>query len=690
MIRVTLFATLLMAASMAWSQGVPAGKPGAVPICTHATLHAASPCQAEVVGYLATITDGNPADPDRCTTSAAAGGAEVVTCRWNGSDWEEFQGAGGGGDEVSVNGLPTVNPDFIDGDVTFSEASNQVTASYAPSSVDATALATDSVGSDEIQTDAVQAAEIAAGAVGQSEIATDGVGAAEIAANSVGSSEIATGAVGADELASSGATPGAYGGISDVPAITVDADGRITSINGSGVPEGNLPSGFAIVAQSCIGLQNPCFDSGGSGPIQAAIDSLESSFPNSARHVLIYPKRHTSTSVEPYRNDVNCDLRTGHTQLIGIGQPQQASFIFLGGGSFEVRTGVWIKGTTTLSNCSAGDINFEGESSGDQALQITTAQDGTNDGNVQYVAVRNSIIQPHQAILGDVGTPGGLIEWENADGFVVFHDVEALGVCGGGFGSNDALLFVNNGAGGSNPRSRWEGGKLSIEGSCASDAATIRFESSYAETEFQQVSIGCEADPGVTEPNCIELAGDGANALFHNPSIAVSLVQSSMGCLFEFDSDATTTSILRIDGLAGANADLFTCPVQGHASVASGTNILGAINWSGSFGGSAPSASGGAGKCFPGWTAADLTTPVGEGGARWVCEAPATGNPGEAGVWTRKRGTITISSAPAATCRPGDLHIDTDETDDTNCATTADNSLCLCTALDTWTAMENN
>lgn len=47
-------------------------------------------------------------------------------------------------------------------------------------------------------------------------------------------------------------------------------------------------------------------------------------------------------------------------------------------------------------------------------------------------------------------------------------------------------------------------------------------------------------------------------------------------------------------------------------------------------------------------------------------------------------------AAPAATCVVGEIFLDTDETDDTNCTTTADNSLCLCTATDTWTALENN
>lgn len=51
---------------------------------------------------------------------------------------------------------------------------------------------------------------------------------------------------------------------------------------------------------------------------------------------------------------------------------------------------------------------------------------------------------------------------------------------------------------------------------------------------------------------------------------------------------------------------------------------------------------------------------------------------------------IQNGAAPAATCTVGEIFLDTDEGDDTNCTTTADNSLCVCTATNTWTAFENN
>jgi len=47
-------------------------------------------------------------------------------------------------------------------------------------------------------------------------------------------------------------------------------------------------------------------------------------------------------------------------------------------------------------------------------------------------------------------------------------------------------------------------------------------------------------------------------------------------------------------------------------------------------------------------------------------------------------------AAPDATCLEGEIFIDTDETDDTNCTTAEDNSICLCVGTNTWVSLENN
>ena len=49
-----------------------------------------------------------------------------------------------------------------------------------------------------------------------------------------------------------------------------------------------------------------------------------------------------------------------------------------------------------------------------------------------------------------------------------------------------------------------------------------------------------------------------------------------------------------------------------------------------------------------------------------------------------------IGAFPPALCTPGTIWVDTKASDDTNCTTTANNSLCLCTAPNRWTALENN
>ncbi|MEZ4156373.1 MAG: hypothetical protein R3B52_00135 [Candidatus Paceibacterota bacterium] len=76
---------------------------------------------------------------------------------------------------------------------------------------------------------------IPAGSIDSAEIATDAVGSDEIATDAVGSDEIAAGAVGASELASSGVTSGTYGSSAEALTLTIDEDGRITSLATSSI-----------------------------------------------------------------------------------------------------------------------------------------------------------------------------------------------------------------------------------------------------------------------------------------------------------------------------------------------------------------------------------------------------------------------------------------------------------------------
>lgn len=51
---------------------------------------------------------------------------------------------------------------------------------------------------------------------------------------------------------------------------------------------------------------------------------------------------------------------------------------------------------------------------------------------------------------------------------------------------------------------------------------------------------------------------------------------------------------------------------------------------------------------------------------------------------------IGSGAFPTVACTVGEIFLDTDQTVDTNCTTTSDNSLCLCTATDTWVELDNN
>lgn len=103
----SLFVTIALAIVMvtcgqaAYAQGIPVGVKGSVPLCTHASLHAGT-CQQPIDGYLATLSDGNPADADRCAAVAVAGGAEQVTCRRKGGDWEELEPGDGAGTNLGT------------------------------------------------------------------------------------------------------------------------------------------------------------------------------------------------------------------------------------------------------------------------------------------------------------------------------------------------------------------------------------------------------------------------------------------------------------------------------------------------------------------------------------------------------------------------------------------------------------
>ena len=152
------------------------------------------------------------------------------------------------GGDIIFSAAPSNGADFFI--ITIGSTVNLNTPSAG--SVSTATIQSGAVTTAKIADDAVTQAKIADDAVGADQLASSAVVTASIVDSNITTAKIANDAVTADKLANTSVSAGSYGSATAIPAITVDAQGRITAASTNSINTSTIPVADESTDTTCL------------------------------------------------------------------------------------------------------------------------------------------------------------------------------------------------------------------------------------------------------------------------------------------------------------------------------------------------------------------------------------------------------------------------------------------------------